>query len=563
MTLNRSCVLNVLPVLAAPLIAAVALSRPPDRFFADVTERSQVDFRADFSPTAKKFVIETMGGGVAVFDYNNDGWMDLFFTNGARIEAQTVERTGPVKKEPRYWNRLYRSNGDGTFRDVTTGAGVAGKGFSMGVATGDFDNDGFVDLYVTNFGKNELYHNNRDGTFTEMASNLGVQAEGWSTSAGFFDYDEDGFLDLFVCRYMEWDFSKNKVCHVGNLEQRSYCPPDNFEPVSNLLFRNLGGKRFQDVSKASGIAAVTGKGLGVGFHDFDLDGDLDIAVASDGVPQLLFDNLGNGFFENAALLAGSAYDEEGRTFAGMGIHFADFNDDQGPDIVITTLSLERYALYRNRLDGSFDYITNLCGLGEISRIHSGWGILFFDFDNDRFKDLAISQSHVMDTIEAINPNLKYKEPPKLLRNENHSFVDVSVPMGFPQKTRVGRGLATGDLDNDGDMDLVIANLYGAPTLLENRGGNRRSWINLKLVGRRSNRDAIGARIQLTDEQGKKQFSIVSSTASYLSAQDVRVHFGLARADRVKEIAVTWPSGIRQKLFDTAARQFLRIEEPEK
>ena len=550
------------PTLLVAFFFVPAFSGPADPFFADITKQSQVNFQGNFSPTPQKFVIETMGGGVAVFDYNNDGWMDLFFTNGAKIDPERVRQTGPLKEDPRYWNRLYRNDGDGTFSDVTTSAGVAGKGFSMGVASGDFDNDGFVDLYVTNFGSNELYHNNRDGTFSEVAAPMGVQAEGWSTSAGFFDYDQDGFLDLFVCRYLQWDFSKDKVCLVGHLEQRSYCPPDHFEPISNILFRNIAGKRFQDVSQATGIAAAPGKGLGVGFHDFDLDGDLDIAVANDGVPQFLFDNLGNGSFENVALLAGIAYDEEGRTVSGMGIHFADFNDDQGPDVVITTLSLERYALYRNRLDGSFDYITVPSGLGQISRTHSGWGILFFDFDNDRFKDLAVAQSHVMDTIEAINPNLKYKEPPKLLRNQNHSFVDVSLATGFPQTPRAGRGLAAGDLDNDGDWDLIIANLDGSPTLLENRCGNQNSWLNLKLVGRKSNRDAIGARIQLTDEEGKKQFSIVSSAASYLSAQDLRVHFGLDRAASVREIDITWPSGIRQKILDTSARQFLRIEEPE-
>lgn len=529
--------------------------------FEDVTKQSKIDFQANFSPTAEKFLVETMGGGVAAFDYNNDGWIDVFFTNGALVDPQTVARTGPIKNDPRFWNRLYRNNGDGTFTDVTALADLAGHGFAMGVAVGDFDNDGWEDLYVTNYGFNELYHNNGNGTFTDVASKMGVQAGGWSSSAGFVDCNGDGFLDLFVCRYLNWSFETNKVCRAGYLQQRSYCHPGEFPPISNLLFRNIGGKRFEDVSAFSGIVGVRGKALGVAFNDFDQDGKIDIAVANDQVPQILFRNLGDGKFENVAPLTGAAYDENGHTFAGMGIDFSDFDNDGAADLVITTLTLERYALYRNRRDGSFDYATNASGLGQISRLYAGWGIAFFDFDNDGWKDLAVAQGHVLDNVESVNPNLKYKQPPKLLWNRSSSFSDVSAACGFPQDPRAGRGLAIADFDNDGNPDLVIANLDGPPTLLRNRGGAANNWTTLKLVGRRSNHDAIGATIELTDTDGKKQFAMVSPTGSYLSAEDIRPHFGLGRAAGVKEISITWPSGRNQRIVSPPTRRVLRIEEP--
>ncbi len=364
--------------------------------YTDVTGPSGLHFQHHNSATPSKFLIETMTGGVAVLDYDGDGWLDVFFVNGAKLKENQTDGDPLDKSAPEFWNRLFRNNRDGTFTDVTEKAGLRGKGYGMGAAVGDYDNDGDPDLFVTNYGRSVLYRNNGDGTFSDVTSQAKLMADGWATSAGFVDYDNDGNLDLFVCRYLEWGFASNIYCGNKGPNGRSYCHPDNFKPISNLLFRNNGDGTFADVTRTSKIGESAGKGLGVAFADFNGDGYLDISVANDSYQQLLFKNAGNGTFKEMAVIAGTGYTEDGKTFAGMGTDFADIDDDGFPDIVTTALSNEAYAYFHNNGDESFTYATLSSSLGEITRLFSGWGIRIFDFDNDGEKDLFLADSHVMD-----------------------------------------------------------------------------------------------------------------------------------------------------------------------
>jgi enediyne biosynthesis protein E4 len=535
---------------------------PAAGHFVDATGKVGIHFRHEASPTSKKYLLETMGSGVALFDYDNDGRLDIFFANGAPLQDPTPKGTIPEKDGAKYWNRLYHQKTDGTFEDVTERAGVAGKWYSTGVAVGDYDNDGYEDLYVAGYGHGTLYRNNGNGTFTDVTAAAGVAGSGWMTSAAWVDYDNDGRLDLVVARYMQWDFDD---IYCGHREQgfRSYCHPDLFKPESLLLFHNDGNGKFTEVSRQAGIDKP-GKGLGLAIADYDHDGWIDIFLANDSIPEFVFHNLGNGKFEEVGLPSGAALDGNGTSFAGMGVDFEDYNNDGWPDIIITDLANQRYALFNNLKDGSFDYTTSASGLGAISLLHSGWGVRFLDYDNDGWKDLLIAQSHVMDTIQTNEPNLRYREPPLLLHNEwGKKFIDVSSSSGevFHQQW-AARGMAIGDINNDGKLDAVITSNDGPAWVLLNETSTANHWITLNLVGTKSNRDAIGAQVKVSTAAGD-QFETVTTAGSYESSSDKRVHFGLDAAQSVGEVEIRWPSGVRQSMKDLKADRVVNVTEPAK
>jgi hypothetical protein len=534
--------------------------------FTDATAESRLNFRHAASPTSQKYLPETMGGGVALFDYDNDGRLDIFFTNGARLADPMPAGAQPDKRDPRYWNRLYHQKPDGTFEDVTERAGLKGTGYSMGAAAADFDNDGFVDLYVTAFGANTLYRNRGDGTFDDLTAKTNTAGSGWSTSAGWLDYDRDGRLDLFVARYLDWDFARGGALFCGEPARRAYCHPDNFHGATNLLLHQKADGTFEDVSARAGVSDPQGKALGVAFADFDGDGWTDVFVANDSVRQSLYRNRGDGTFEDIALVAGAGYDENGKTFAGMGVDAADFDGDGLMDIFITTLSNETYPLYRNNGDLSFTYVTHQSGVGQISTIYSGWGARFADFDNDGRRDIFVAQGHVLDTIEQATSYLTYRQTPLLMLNVlsakgGASFADVSATAGAPfQLPLAARGAAVGDIDNDGDEDIVVAQTDGTAIFFRN-GGTRNHWIGLSLAGTRSARSATGARVVVTDVNNRRQTFDVSSAGSYLSSQDPRLLVGLGAATGVRSIEIRWPSGTKQTIANPQIDRYLNVKEP--
>lgn len=523
--------------------------------FTDITQSARIVFRHQASHTPEKYLIETMGAGVALLDYDGDGLLDVFFVNGAALP-------GMDKSDPRYWNRLYRNLGNGAFADVTEISGLKGAGYGMGAAVADYDNDGRPDLFITNFGSNLLYHNEGNGHFRDVTSEAGVAGDGWSTGAAFVDYDRDGRLDLFVARYLDWDFSHNPWCGPQRAKQRGYCHPNAFNAVAHLLYHNEGGGRFRDVSGQAGIAVHPGKGLGVAINDYDGDGWPDILVANDSVAQQLFHNNRSGTFSEVALEAGVAYNQGGRSFAGMGVDFSDFNNDGTPDIFMNALSFEGYTLWRNtgRL---FDDDSDAAAISRITRLSSGWGTKFADFDNDSRKDLFVAQGHVMDTISIDNPSIQYRQKPLLLRNMGRQFTDVSRSGGPAfNRSLASRGAAFGDLNNDGCIDIVVNNNDDAPLVLRNDCAVlKHNWILIRTVGTTSNRDGIGARVRMSPESGPVQYMYVSTASSYLSASDPRVHFGLGNETRIRDIEIQWPSGKTQRISNPNPNRILIVTEP--
>jgi hypothetical protein len=518
--------------------------------FFEVSTPAGIGFVQRNSPTRRKYLIETMTGGVALLDYNNDGLLDVFLVNGGALTDPMPQPANFHRGEPKYWNRLYRQNRDHTFTDVTEAAGLAHAGdgnYGMGVAAADYDNDGYTDLYVTNYGRNVLYHNNGNGTFTDVTERAGVAGGGWSASAGFFDYDKDGKLDLFVTRYLDWDFARSKVC-----ARETYCLPGEFPAATNLLYRNRGDGTFEDVSTRAGLSKLKGHGLGVAFADYDDDSWPDVFVANDGMEQFLLHNNGDGTFSERGLEAGVALSDNGKPFAGMGVDFRDYDNDGRPDIVVTNLARQIYAVYHNDANGSFSYRSLQTGLGVLSAASSGWGMRLVDFNNDGWKDLFIAQSHVMDNVEAIDPSLHYLEPPMFALNQAGRFERADPGTTQPM---AGRGAAFGDIDNDGWPDVIVSVLGGRPLLFRNRGGNAH-WLTISLRGTRSNRDGFGARVRVND-----QWQEVTSAGSYLSASDKRVHFGLGAA-QTANVEIRWPSGTHQSLPNVRADQFLSVTEPE-
>ena len=509
-----------------------------------------VNFILRNSPTSRKYLIETMPGGVALLDYNNDGLLDIFLVNAGHVREPMSSPFSFDRHEPAYWNRLYRQNKDGTFTDVTEQAGLANAGdtnYGMGVAVGDYDNDGFPDIYVTNFGKNILYHNNGDGTFTDVTAKAGVAGGGWSVSAGFLDYDNDGKLDLFVTRYLDWSIEKSKTC---GSEKPTYCPPGEFPAATNILYHNRGDGTFEDVSVASGIAAKKGHGLGVAFADYDGDGFTDIFVANDATEQFLFHNNGDGTFTESALDSGAALTSNGKMLSGMGVAFQDYDNDGLPDLLVTELPHQPYIVFHNDGRGSFSARELETGFGALSGRSSGWGVGLEDFDNDGWKDAFVVQGHVFDNVEMYDSSLRYKEPPLLAMNRQGHFEKADAGSDVAV---AGRGAAFGDLNNDGWIDVVTTSLGERPQLYLNRGG-KLHWLTITLRGKRSNRDGYGARVLVN---GQVRFA--TATGSYLSSNDKRLHFGLGSAGTAN-VEIRWPSGAHQALRNVKADQFLVVEE---
>jgi enediyne biosynthesis protein E4 len=542
---------GVLVLLVPPLLPSQSSKATPTHpaRFVDVTARSGINFVHMSGASSEKYMVETFGSGVAWVDYDNDGFSDLYFLNGAPGTA----------------NALYHNNRDGTFKDVSRQAGVAGDGagkaYKTGVAVGDYDNNGFLDLYVTALGPNILYRNNGDGTFTDVTSAAGVAGgpTEWSTSTGFLDFDRDGHLDLYVVNYLDYRLNESPYCGLRKEGYRMYCLPTLFDGTADRLFHNNGNGTFSDVSRQAGIANPAGKGLGIALCDFDRDGDTDIYIANDMVRNFLYRNNGDGTFQDVAYGAGVGFDISGKPQAGMGTDCGDYNGDGFPDIFVTNFAEELNTLYENRGDGMFEDVSTKAGLGS-GYTPLGFGTKLFDFDNDGDLDLYVTNGHVIDNVKLYQPNLTYAQKDLLYENLGGRFRDVSRQSGAAvQAERVGRGLAVADFDNDGYLDLVITSVGQRPVLLRNQGGQAGNWLVISAKGSKSNRFGLGATVRLETSAGL-QVREVNNVASYLSSNDTRLHFGLGKARIIQRIEVLWPSGTKQILQDIAVNQFLVIEE---
>jgi hypothetical protein len=537
---------------AAAFAGQATTARQSAVTFTDVTAAAKITWKHDNLVTPEKYFIETMGGGGAFLDYDQDGWMDIYLVNSSATEYHKPK--APIR------NALYRNNGDGTFSDVTEKAGVAGRGFGQGVATGDYNNDGHPDIYITNYGKNILYRNNCDGTFTDVTDKAGVGDSRWSTSAAFFDYDNDGLLDLFVCNYLDWDFSKNIFCGENRPGYRSYCHPNNYKGISNALYRNNGDGTFSEVTKKAGIESAEGKGLGVVCADYNDDGWMDVFVANDAVRNFLFVNNRDGSFTESGLIAEVAYGLAGKPQSGMGCDLGDFDSDGLPDLIVTNIELEPNNIYHNNGDETFTDNTVRVGLAKVALLFSGFGVRFADYDNDGDLDLVIANGHPLDNIHLFRDGVAWAERPFVHDNTGGVFRDVSDERGEAMKKAYsGRALAMGDYDNDGDEDFLLVQNGGAPVLLRNDGGNRNNWIGLHLEGTRSNRDATGARVTLTAGDLKIVRHLVGGS-SYAAAHDPRLVIGIGGRTRIDSVEIRWPSGSTEKIEGPGINGYLRMKE---
>jgi len=538
----------MLPLNGLPAFAASALPA-----FEEIPpSRSGITWTHTAGKSPQKHLPETSGAGCAFLDYDNDGWMDIYLVNSGKSDFYTPPK--PLR------NALYRNNRDGTFTDVTEKAGVGGGGYGMGVAVGDYNGDGHPDIYVTQFGRNILYRNNGDGTFTDVTDKAGVACAGWSSSAAWFDYDNDGRLDLFVCQFAEFDVSLG--CGTDKDGVHHYCIPRIFKPRPSWLFHNNGDGTFTDVSRESGIAGHLGKAWGVVATDLNNDGRTDLFVANDTVANFLFMNRDGKRFEEDGFAAGVAYSAEGRARSGMGVDSADFNNDGWMDLFVANIDEEIFSLYKNNQDGTFDDVAMQQGIGMATRWMSGWGLKFFDYDNDGNIDLILSNGFPDDLVDQISNKVTYREPLLLFHNDGHIFKDVSQQSGpVFSRSFAARGLAVGDFNNDGAVDILISINDGVPLLLRNNAARASHWLGLNLVGRKSNPDAIGARVSC--QAGDLNRSrMKTGGGSFLSAHDPRMVLGLGRNTKIDRLEVHWPepSGALERFTDLPVDRYVTIVE---
>jgi enediyne biosynthesis protein E4 len=547
--LSLSVLLLCALTFAPPAEQAATQATTPPVFTEVAAKESGLTWVHTNAMSPQRYLPETVGAGCAFFDYDNDGWLDIYFVNSGASDF--FKPTAPLK------NALYRNNHDGTFTDVTDKAGVAGGTFGMGVSAGDYDGDGWQDLYVTSYGRNILYRNNHDGTFADATDKAGVAAPGWSTCAVWFDYDRDGRLDLFVSSFVL--YNKDMSCGNNRLGRNFYCIPRVFKPRPSRLYHNNGDGTFADVSKESGVADSPGKSFGVVATDVNNDGLTDLFVANDTMPNFLFVNRGGGKFEEVGLAAGVAYSEAGAPRSGMGVDAADYDGDGWQDLFVANIDQELFSLYHNEKDLSF---TDQPGeIAPATRLLSGWGLRFFDYDDDGDPDLFLANGHPDDMVETLTTRVKYKEPLLMFENTGRAYKDVSAQSGAAfSKNYPARGLTVGDYDNDGDSDVLISNNGEAPLLLRNDGGNRNNWLGLQLVATKSNAAAVGALI--TWQVGARKFSrLKANGGSYLASHDPREILGAGRG-KIDGVEVRWPSGRVDKLTSPPMNSYVKVVEGE-
>ncbi len=553
---------KLFPILIPPLLLALVPTTHGPITLRNLAPGNGLDCRQNNYATETKYPFETLGGAVAALDYDGDGNLDLLFLNGSPSPDH-------LKSEPASYNRLYRNIGGGRFADVSEKSGLSGagkKGYPQGVAVGDYDNDGDPDVYVTQFGDNILYRNNGDGSFTDVTAKAGVamNEHPFKASACWLDYNNDGRMDLFATYYFEWTFKDDKDTWCGDKKAgyRTYCSPDVFAPLPNALFRNNGDGTFTDVSEQAGMRKTLGKGMGAAVADFDDDGFVDIFVTNDKTPNFLYHNQGDGTFKEVATEAGVSANESGTMVSGMGCDFKDFNNDGFPDIFYTDLAGECFSLFLNAKTGFFLDSTFSSMLGKYSEKYSGWSNKFVDLDNDGWKDIFVAGSHVVDNVQLYNPRLRYMDPCRVYRNLGNGKVEDASDAAGPDLQTLGawRGVATGDFDGDGSMEIAVSRLNDGPYFLDNPPSER-NWLELRLKGTRSNRDAIGARVKLVLPSGLTQYEHVTTANGIYSASDKTVHFGLGRETKITRIEIRWPSGKVQVISDLGINRLHEIAEP--
>ena len=535
------------------LISNPSLTDPPQ--FKSVTKEAGIHFKHYNGASGGRYFIEPLGAGAAFLDYNNDGFQDIYFVNGVDLPPLVDGQSGGVEP-PR--NALYRNNGDGTFTDVTVAAGIADTGYGMGCTVGDYDNDGFSDLYVTNFGANVFFRNNGDGTFTDVTTQTGTGDTRWGASCAFVDYDNDSFLDLYVTNYVKYTIKSDQVCM--NKGVRVYCDPRLYEGELDILYHNNGDGTFTDVTESAGFSEATGRGLALAWGDYDDDGDMDVYIANDADQNFLYRNNGDGTFTDVSLIAGVGFSEDGEAENGMGTDFGDYDNDGHLDLIVTNFQDQTNTLYHNDRAGLFSDVSYASGIGTMSLPYLAWGVSFCDYDNDGYQDLFIANGHLDENVQAFNPTGFYEQPNLLFHNNRDgTFDEGGVDLGSGMRLeKISRGSAYADYDNDGDLDLLVTNLKGTPDLLRNEGGQN-TWLTLKLIGTRSNRDAIGARVKVTTGN-LTQIREVRSSSSYLSQNDMRLHFGLGKHSQVDRIEIRWSRGLQEHLEGVEANQILTLIE---